>query len=107
VLDDFLVQILGEKLFGRLGQTPRARRGARLFFGVLGAALGVIGAVHFATRPDLPANLSLRASITGTFVALTCVSLFNIGLARSWRWPGLLFIGCFVAMFVTRIVLGP
>jgi hypothetical protein len=32
--------------------------------------------------------------------------LFNVGMARPWRWPGICFVVSFVLMFVTRIAFG-
>ncbi len=106
MLDDLIGQILGEVAFGRLGRSRRAQLLLRLFFGVLGAGLGTVGAVHFA-RTAGTSNAAMRASVIAMFLALACVALCNVGLGRRWKWPTLLFAGAFVSMFVTRLALGP
>src|SRR5688500_16214598 len=106
MLDDLVVQILGEKAFGRLGRSRRAQLLVRLFFGALGSCLGVVGAVHFA-RTAATSNVAMRASVIAMFLALACVSLCNVGLRRKWKWPSLDFVAAFVSMFVTRLALGP
>jgi hypothetical protein len=107
MLDDLVGQLVGEAMFGRLSRSRKAQLIVRLFFGLLGTALGVTGAMYFATRADLTANPALRAMMAGTFVFLACFSMFNVAFRRPWRWPGLLFIASFVAMFVVRIAFGP
>jgi hypothetical protein len=106
VIDDILAGIFGEVVLGGRGASRRAQLLARLFFGLLGAALGVAGALHFLRQPDLTTNTALRASIVSLFAGLACFFLFNVALARKWRWPGLLFVVSFVSLFVTRIAFG-
>jgi hypothetical protein len=105
MLDDLIGQLLGEAVSRRLGHSTRAQVLARMFFGVLGAVLGAIGAVHFLRRP-LPSNVAMHASMVMVFVFLSCFSFFNVALHRSWRWPGLALLASLVSMFVTRIALG-
>jgi hypothetical protein len=105
VIDEILSGI-GEVLFRNRGQSKRAQRFARLFFGLLGAFLGIAGVVHFLSRPSFTNNSLFNASIVAMFLALACFFLFNVALARSWRWPGLLFVVSFVGMIVTRIAFG-
>jgi hypothetical protein len=107
VFDEWLSEIFGEAVFGRLGHSRRAQLLARMFFGLLGAGLGIAGAVHFARRPDLTSNIPMWISMMAMFVFLASFSLFNVGLGRAWRWPGKLFLVSFVALFVTRILFGP
>ena len=107
MLDDLLAQIFGEAAFGRLGRSRRARLLARVFFGLLGAGLGVAGVVHFLLKTGLTNNTAMHGSMVAMFVFLACFSLFNVVLARKWRWPGRLFIASFVALFLSRILLGP
>ena len=56
----------------------------RLFFGLLGTSLGVIGVVHFAFKTGFIANEALRVSIILVFLFLAGLSLFNIALGRKW-----------------------
>jgi len=44
-----------------------------------------------------------RACMVLVFIGLGCFSLFNVALARRWRWPGVLFVASFVALFAARI----
>jgi hypothetical protein len=105
MLDELIAQLVGEAAFGRLAPSRRAQILARLFFGLLGTALGAIGAVHFLLRP-MAANPGLHASMVLLFVFLACFCLFNVALLRRWKWPGLGFLGCLVSMFVMRIAFG-
>lgn len=107
MIDEILAEIFGQAVFGRLTPSRRAQLLFRVFFGLLGAALGILGAVHFASKPDLTPNTALRFSMVSTFVFLASFFLFNVGLARPWRWPGKLFVLSFVALFATRILFGP
>ena len=106
MLDDLVGQIVGEAAFGRLGRSRRAQLLFRLFFGVLGSCLGIVGAVHFA-RTAATSNTALRASVIAMFLALACFSVCNVGLGRRWKWPSVAFVAAFVSMFVTRLALGP
>lgn len=106
MLDDLLGGLFGEAVFGRLGRSRRAQLLARVFFGLLGAGLGIAGAVHFARRPDLTSNTPMWLSMIAMFMFMASFSLFNVGLGRAWRWPGTLFVVSFVALFVTRIMFG-
>jgi hypothetical protein len=107
MIDEILGEIFGEAALHSLTRSRRVQLIARVFFGLLGAALGATGAVYVAVRPDAPANAAMHASMIASFVFLSCFSLFNVALARTWRWPGRLFVAAFVLIFVTRIVLGP
>jgi hypothetical protein len=106
VFDDLLGELFGEAVFGRLGNSRRALLLVRVFFGLLGAGLGIVGAVHFARRPDLTSNTPMWISMIAVFVFLAGFSLFNVGLGRTWRWPGRFFLVSLVALFVTRILFG-
>ena len=44
MLDNLLGELFGEVVFGRLGKSRRAQLLVRVFFGLLGAALGIVGA---------------------------------------------------------------
>lgn len=107
MIDEILAEIFGQVAFGRLTPSRRTQLLVRLFFGLLGAALGILGAVHFASRPDLASNAALRLSLVSTFVFLASFSLFNVGLGRPWKWPGRLFVLSFAAVFATRLLFGP
>jgi hypothetical protein len=107
VIDDILAGIFGEVVFGRLGRSKRAQLVARLAFGLLGAGLAAVGAWHFALAPLPGAGAAMRASAVALFLFLGCFSLFNVALARGWRWPGRLFLVSLAALFVARIAFGP
>jgi len=96
----------GEMAFGRLSNTRRAQLIARLFFGILGCVLAVIGCYHFLTS-TVTSNVAVQSSIVALFLFLGCFSLFNIALGRKWGWPGKLFLLSLAAMFITRILFGP
>jgi hypothetical protein len=107
VLGDWIGEIVGEAVFGRLGRSQRAQQLARLFFGLLGAGLGIAGAIHFAGRRELASNIPMWTSMIAIFVALASFSLFNVGLGRPWGWPAKLFLVSFVSLFLTRVLFGP
>ena len=107
MIDEILGPLIGEAAFSRLSPSRRAQLLFRLFFGLLGATLGVIGAFHFARASDLTANTAMRLSMVAVFVFLAAFFLFNVALGRKWRWPGMLFVVSFVSLFGTRLLLGP
>ena len=100
-----LLEAIGEIAFGRGRSSPRAELIARLCFGLLGTALALAGAARFAFRPG-PGDSATRASTVALFMCLACFSFFNVALARHWRWPGVLFVLSFGALFATRIIGG-
>jgi uncharacterized membrane protein len=106
MIDDILAGVFGEVLLGRLSASRRAQLLARLFFGLLGAGLGVIGAVYFFQRLASE-HAAMAASMVAVFVFLACFFLFNVALGRTWRWPGVLFAISFVSLFAARILFGP
>ena len=105
--DDILAEIVGQASFARFTPSQRTQALVRTGFGILGAALGVIGAVHFARRPDPITNVPMHASVLALFACLACFFLFNVALHRKWRWPGIAFVLSFIALFATRILFGP
>lgn len=105
MIDEILVGLLGEAAFGRLGRSQRAQLLARLFFGLLGCALGIVGAVYMQQRQGI-GNAAMRGSMVAVFVFLACFCLFNVALARTWRWPGVLLIVSFIALVAVRILFG-
>ena len=107
MLDDLLAELFGRAIARRLPDSERAQLLVRVFFGLLGTGLAITGAVHFAGRTELTANAPMWLSMIGVFVFLACFCLFNVSLGRKWRWPGVLLIASFVALFVTRIAFGP
>ena len=106
MIDEFLIQVFGQAAFGSLGRSRRTQLLCRMFFGLIGAVLGTIGAVHFALRTGFTTNSAFRFFIVSLFVFLASFSLFNIALARKWRWPAVFFVLSFIAMFVSRILFG-
>jgi|SRR5688572_18160920 hypothetical protein len=105
MIDEMLGHIFGRLIFGRLENSQRVQLLIRLFFGLLMAGLGVAGALHFSSRYEI--SLPMRMCAVGMFVFLSAFGLFNITLARKWKWPAILFVISFVAMFVVRIAVGP
>ena len=105
--DDLLGELFGEAVFGRLSRSRRAQLLARLFFGLLGALLGLIGAWHFTVGRREVTNPVIQTSMIAIFLFLACFSLFNVALGRRWRWPGICFALSFVGLFAARILLGP
>ena len=106
MIGELLAEIFGEAAFGRLGRSRRAQLIARLLIGLLGTGLCGFGAIHFLLQANLTNNPALRTSMVAVFVFLACFSLFNVALARKWRWPLLLFIVSFAALFLSRILFG-
>ena len=106
MMDDLLAHLFGEALFGRLSPSRRTQLLFRVLFGLVGAGLGVTGAVHFGFKDDLTQNTALRLSMVSLFVFLASFSLFNVALGRKWRWPGVLFVISFLLLFATRIIFG-
>jgi Ni/Fe-hydrogenase subunit HybB-like protein len=106
MLDDLLAGLFGEAIFGRLPASRRAQLVARLFFGLLGAGLGITGAIYIV-RTARTQNLAMLASMAAVFGFLACFCLFNVALGRTWRWPGLLFVVSFVMLLLSRLLLGP
>ena len=106
MMDDLLAHLFGEALFGKLSPSRRTQLLFRVLFGLVGAGLGVTGAVHFGFKGDLTQNTAMRLSMVLLFVFLASFSLFNVALGRKWRWPGVLFVISFVSLFATRIIFG-
>jgi predicted acyltransferase len=106
VIGDILAGIFGEVVFGRLSRSRRFQLLARLFFGFLMAGLGLSGAIWLAYEEDT-GNIIVHASGVALFVFVACFGLFNVALARRWRWPGMCVVLSLIAMFASRIVLGP
>jgi len=107
MIDDLLGELFGEVVLGRLGRSRRAQLLARLFFGVLGALLGLAGVLHFTVGRREVSNPAMQASMIAVFLFLACFSLFNVALGRRWRWPGICFALSFVGLFAARILFGP
>jgi hypothetical protein len=107
MIDEILIGLFGAALFGRLGKSRRARLLARVFFGLLGAGLGVAGAIHVARGGVVGANDAMRVTMAALFGFLAAFFLFNVALGRKWRWPGVMFAVSLVALFVTRLAFGP
>lgn len=106
MLDDLLESLLGEAFVRSGPKSKRAQWIARIFFGLLGTGLCLAGAWHFLFRYDGPGHAVTLACMVAVFGFLAAFCLFNLALARTWRWPGRGFVLAFVAIFVSRIVLG-
>lgn len=107
MIDDLLAEIFGEAISRRLSKSRRLQLLMRLGFGLLGTALFAAGAGWFLLRTDLTGNIAMRLSMVSLFVFLGCLALFNVALARPWRWPGRLSVLSFGALFVARFLFGP
>jgi predicted acyltransferase len=107
MIDDLLGELFGEVILGRLGRSRRAQLLARLFFGLLGALLGLAGALHFTVGRRGLTNPVMQACAIALFLFLACFSLFNVALGRRWRWPGICFALNFAGLFAARILVGP
>jgi hypothetical protein len=106
MLGDIIAQIIGEAAFGRLDASRRAQVLVRVFFGLLGTVLGGVGAWHFVATAQ-STNRIMHSSMVAMFAFIALFSLFNVTFRRTWRWPGLGIVVSFVALFVSRILLGP
>jgi len=86
-----------------VGRSKRVRGALRVFFGLLGTALGATGAWHTL---DYDASLPFRLAGALLFVFLGAFFLVNVALGRrsSWTWKG--FVAAFVLLFVVRILFG-
>lgn len=104
MLDDLLVHLFGQAVFGRYDPSARMRLLVRLAFGLLGAALGVTGAVHVLSRTGPSAHL--RLAMAALFLSFGAFWLLNVGLARTWRWPGVLTLASLIALLGARLLLG-
>lgn len=95
---------LGEFVFGGK-PTPRSQAVARIVFGALGTGLSAAGAVHLWVAGSIP-GLPLRVAASGFMLGLASLWLFNVMLAKPWRWP-LWCVGLGLPLvFVVRIVFG-
>jgi len=106
MIDEFLGELFGEAVFGKLSRSRRAQLLFRMFFGLLGMFLGLAGALHFLVARRDPTNPAMKASIIALFWFLACFSLLNIALGRRWRWPAVCFVLSFAALFASRVLFG-
>lgn len=72
MIDEILGKIFGEEVLGKLGDSKRSQLVFRIFFGLLGTALGSAGAVHFMLVSDFTSNTAMRISMVALFVFLAC-----------------------------------
>jgi hypothetical protein len=106
VIDDILAEIFREAT-APLTRSRRFQLVMRVGFGLLGMVLSIVGTIHFLLKQQMTNNMGIRISLVALFVFLACFFLFNVALARRWRWPGFLFVLSFVSVFVSRIFFGP
>ncbi|MGE5927688.1 MAG: hypothetical protein ACM357_10050 [Gemmatimonadota bacterium] len=104
MLDDLLVHLFGQAVFGRYDPSARTRLLVRLAFGLLGAVLGVAGAAHVVSRAEPSPHL--RLAMAALLLSFGAFWLLNVGLARSWRWPGILTLASLIALIAARLLLG-
>jgi hypothetical protein len=107
MLSDFLSSTIEDSTIGGRTRSRRGRVIARVFFGLLGFALCAVGALHFLLKPGLTSNGILRGSIVAMFLFFGSFWLLNVALASPSRWPLKLFALSFVALFASRMLLGP
>ena len=107
MIDDLLGELFGEVVLGRLGRSRRAQLLARLFFGLVGTLLGLMGAFQFTVGRRAITNSVMQACMVALFLSLSCFSLFNVALGRRWRWPAVCFALSFLSLFVARVLSGP
>ena len=106
MIDELLAQLFGEAVFGRYTPSRRTRLLVRLAFGLLGAALGITGAAWMVLRPD-GASPPMRLALALLLLSIGTFWLLNVGLARTWRWPGILVAASLVALIAARFIFGP
>ena len=88
MFDDWLSELFGEAVFGRLGHSRRAQLLARMFFGLLGARAR--NRRHYSLRPsagphEQHSHVDLHdghVRVPGEFFALQCRARSSVGLAR-------------------------
>ena len=105
MIDEILGGVFAEAVIGRFGNSRRAQLILRLFFGLLGGALGLTGAVHVVLEGR--GTVPFRICAAAIMIFLAAFWLFNVALGHKWRWPGVLFVASFVGLFVSRILFGP
>ena len=106
MIDELLGHLFGEAIFGRYEPSRCTQLLTRLFFGLLGFVLGVVGAIHILTR-NAGTGAHMRIAMALLLLAFGTFWLLNVGLARTWRWPGVLTVASLVALIAARLVLGP
>ncbi len=104
MLDDIL-----ESAVESIDVGPSSKRGqwiVRVLFGTLGLALSVAGAYKMLVIGVDGASTHFNIASSLIFFALGAFCLFNVILARPWRWPGLAFVLSFVVLFLVRVLFG-
>jgi hypothetical protein len=104
MIDEMLAHLFGEAVFGRYSPSRRAQLFTRLFFGLLGATLGIVGAVVILGRAT--ASPPMRLAMAALFLSIGAFWLLNVGLARTWRWPGVLVAASLIALIASRFIFG-
>lgn len=105
-LDDLLAELFGESDLDGLRRSRKAQLLGRMFFGALGAALGVAGAVYVVIQPSIGGTPPLRLSMALLLFCVASFFGFNVMLARRWVWPAVGIVGSLVALFASRILFG-
>ena len=107
MIPEAIFEMIGEAAFGRLNRSRKAQVLFRVFFGLLGTALGLFGVYHFLVNVEPPASRLLHASIVALFAFVAARAFFHIACKRPWRWPVVGVAVSFAALFITRIAFGP
>ena len=106
MIDELLGQLFGEGIFRRYTPSRRTQLLTRLFFGLFGFVLGLVGGIHILTR-SAATGAHMRIAMALLLLSFGTFWLLNVGLARKWRWPGVLTVASLVALIAARLVLGP
>jgi len=102
MIGDIIGDILGDFISG--GEpSKKAQAVIRILFGMLGAALSVVGMVKIFSYD---AGLAFRLAGIFMFAMITCFCGLNIVLLRKWKWPGRLFLLSLPLLFSVRIIFG-
>jgi hypothetical protein len=101
-LDDLLGSIFDDADLGTI-RSRRAQLIARMAFGLTGAALCLAGAWIFLTRDGLGGSAVMQGAMAVVFVGLAACCLFNVMLARPWKWPWLLALASLVLLFASAV----
>ena len=107
MMDDLFADLFGDADLDELGKSRRAQRIVRWVVGLLGAGLLGYGTIRFALHAGPADNLAMRTGMAALLASLACCFLFNVALARMWRWPAAFAVLSLVALVVSRLAWGP
>lgn len=105
MLDDLLESAVESVDLGPSSKT--GQRIVRVLCGALGLALSVAGAYKMLALGTDGASTHFNLAASLIFFTLGAFCLFNVILARPWRWPWIAFLLSFVGLFLVRVIFGP